>query len=114
MSFKLLKILLITSCFIFINTADYLEIPCGKKDPEKDTHCSKYGTDSGFLCCWIIEGNEAPKCRLMSHGRAKELGIKGEKNFTDTNIYYACGNSSTYLKDVAFAIIAAVLSCLLF
>ena len=70
-------------------------ISCGKK-PTDSTKCSKYGTDSGFLCCYIRKQNEEPYCRLIAQKKAESLGIKGELTINGT--YYECGNSSNYIN----------------
>ena len=100
-------ILLITS-FKFINNEeqktpieeeDYPNITCGKKNPKSPTDCTKYGTDSKMLCCWISKSksDKDGKCRLFSdeHARSK-FNISGEKEFIDE--YWSCGNISNYLN----------------
>ena len=70
-------------------------ITCGKK-PTDSTKCSKYGTDSGFLCCYIRIQNEEPYCRLIEKKKAESLGIKGELTINGT--YFECGNSDNYIN----------------
>ena len=110
--FTLLKAVAILS--IFVQLAD-CRIKCGKDNPSKESHCTKYGTDSGFLCCWIAdsESSKSGTCGLMSYGEAKDLGIKGTKTITNeadnTSQYYSCGNASSYLK---MTFISIALLCL--
>ena len=87
------KIFLIMILFLRrINS--FQNITCGKK-PTDSTRCSKYGTDSGFLCCYVKDNNKQPYCMLMSTKRAESMGIKGE--FIINGVYYECGNSSNFL-----------------
>ena len=76
---------------------DYPGIECGKKNPKKDKDCTKYGTDSDMLCCYVEKGDDAPFCTLLYNGRAEELGINGKAEF-DSGEYWSCGNKSIYLS----------------
>ena len=82
---------------------DYPDIKCGKKNPKKYEDCTKYGTDSGMLCCWISSGeyetNDA-ECVLLSHIMADKKGINGKKTFIqgDNKRFWACGNNVDYLN----------------
>ena len=81
MSFSVVKTLrVITLLSILLQLINCERLKCGKDNPSKESHCTKYGTDSGFLCCWISSSKESDsgKCGLMSYGEAKDLGIKGE------------------------------------
>ena len=67
MKFKTPIILLIIfSSFNIIKTqtkkppeknVDYPGIECGKKNPKKEKDCTKYGTDSDMLCCYVKNGD---------------------------------------------------------
>ena len=100
MTRKNLLIILLILLKIITNSSDSLDfknsnLSCGKK-PTDSTKCSKYGTDSGFLCCYIRVQNEEPYCRLITHKKAESLGIKGELTINGT--YFECGNSSNYIN----------------
>ena len=79
----------------------YDELECGKKDPTKPKDCTKYGTGSGMVCCWISDSNKKNgKCRLVPDQTARDQGISGTKEFDDaaTNIkYWDCGNKANYI-----------------
>lgn len=115
MSFSFFNTLkLITLLSILLQFTNCERLKCGKDNPSSEKHCTKYGTDSGFLCCWISSSKESDsgKCGLMSYGEAKDLGIKGEKTITNedgSSIYYSCGNSSSYLK---LTLLSIALVCL--
>lgn len=80
---------------------------CGTPSPQKEKDCTKYGTDSGFLCCWIKnEMKNTVNCTLISYSLAETIGIKGTLTDQLKGNYYSCGNSSSYL---AFAFILFVL-----
>ena len=94
---------------------DYPNIPCGKPNPKKEKDCTKYGTDSGMLCCWVTKSKnseEGKKCTLLSEKTAKEkFKMSGEKEFKDS--YWSCGNKSFYLRtDITFILILIVLTLL--
>ena len=76
---------------------DYPNIVCGKKNPKKDTDCTKYGTDSGMLCCYVTKSNEDPFCTLLSSKKADEISLKDVQVF-DNNERWSCGNKSFYIK----------------
>ena len=110
----IILIFLITLSFIFskyfesekeapINGTDYPDIQCGKKEPKKEKDCTKYGTDSGMLCCWVSDskGSTKGQCTLLSTHKADEKEIDGEtyfKNEKSINKYWDCGNKSIYLN----------------
>ena len=89
---------------------DYPDIECGKKNPKKEKDCTKYGTDSGMLCCIVSdkENYEGGKCTLFSLAYAESLKFdnKGRKAFsvseddgkTYSKKYWSCGNNSLYLN----------------
>ena len=94
---------------------DYPNISCGKPNPKKEKDCTKYGTDSGMLCCWVSrakDSEEGKKCTLLSQKTAEEkFKLEGEKTF-DTS-YWSCGNKSFYLRtDISFIVILIVLTLL--
>ena len=74
------------------------ELKCGKSSPNKEQDCTKYGTGSGMLCCWVAEekGKEG-SCYLIPETIADESGINGEKQF-ENKTYWSCGNKSTFLN----------------
>ena len=78
----------------FTNTG----LTCGKENPKKQTDCTKYGTDSGMLCCWVAqdENDEKGKCYLISLKKIERSGIDGCAQFSDS--YWSCGNFSSYIK----------------
>ena len=104
-----------------LNGTDYPNISCGKPKPKKEKDCTKYGTDSGMLCCWVSPSKSSSegKCTLLSSNTAKDtkFKIEGDKEFEETdsdgNKYWSCGNKSFYLRaDFFFVLILTVLSFL--
>ena len=103
---KVKKNLIILSIILFMNitnvnlqdrappqlNVDYPGIPCGKEHPKKEKDCTKYGTDSGMLCCYV---NKTRKCQLMNENTAVSFGIKPKNYFTDEESW-SCGNKSYY------------------
>ena len=103
---KVKKNLIILSIILFMNitnvnlqdrappqlNVDYPGIPCGKELPKKEKDCTKYGTDSGMLCCYV---NKTRKCELMNENTAVSFGIKPKNNFIGGE-YWDCGNKSYY------------------
>ena len=82
---------------------DYPNIKCGKKNPKTPTDCTKYGTDSGMLCCWVTSGEHETnnaECTLLSYKMADLKGISGEKIYIGdySKRYWNCGNNSVYLN----------------
>ena len=82
---------------------EYPNIKCGKKNPKKPKDCTKYGTDSGMLCCWVTSGEHEtknPECTLLSEEMARIKGIYGEKIYIGDydKRYWNCGNNSVYLN----------------
>ena len=75
---------------------DYPGISCGKKNPKKESDCTKYGTDSEMLCCYIEVGDKK-YCTLFYDEKAREIGISPENNFNDKS-RWNCGNRSFYLS----------------
>ena len=75
---------------------DYPGISCGKKNPKKESDCTKYGTDSEMLCCYIEVGDKK-YCTLFYDDKAREIGISPENNFNDKS-RWNCGNRSFYLS----------------
>ena len=78
----------------FTNTG----LTCGKEEPNKQTDCTKYGTDSGMYCCWVAkdEFDKKGKCYLISLKKIERSEIDGCAQFKDS--YWSCGNFSTYIK----------------
>ena len=92
---------------------DYPGIECGKKNPKKDTDCTKYGTDSGMLCCFVDfsngnNSNNTKICTLLYDEKAGEnkLKILGKKKFKGE--YWSCGNKSFYLTMNIFIILISI------
>ena len=92
---------------------DFPDITCGKKNPKEPKDCTKYGTDSGMLCCWISKDKDSTdgKCYLLSEKMADQKGIDGSKIFQNQNSdgykFWNCGNKSTYLDINIFVILIA-------
>ena len=88
------------------------ELICGKDKPKKETDCTKYGTGSGMLCCWIAtdENDKNGKCYLISESAANDAGIDGKKTFTTSQLYFSCGNKSFYLNYNIIMILFILLS----
>ena len=78
------------------------ELTCGKEIVDEEKDCTKYGTGSGMLCCWVAPSkDEKGDCYLIPQDLAESAGIDGEKYFEDTskeNKYFSCGNKSSYLN----------------
>ena len=94
---------------------DYPEISCGKPNPKKEKDCTKYGTDSGMLCCWVakVKTDTQGECTLLSQKTAEDntYNFKGSKVFDDK--YWSCGNKSFHLKaDIIFVLILIILTLL--
>ena len=92
----------------------YPNISCGKPNPKKEKECTKYGTDSGMLCCWRADNKDDTngKCTLFSQKTLEdEFKLKGPGQLG--RYYWSCGNKSFYLrKDIFFILILLVLSLL--
>ena len=78
------------------------ELTCGEENsPEDPEDCTKYGTGSGMVCCWISASkNSKGKCRLVPDNIARQAGISGTKTFTATSKvdkYWDCGNDASFL-----------------
>ena len=94
--------ILINICLLQEPPTVIKELPCGKEIVDEEKDCTKYGTGSGMLCCWIAKTKEAKgECYLIPQDLAEHAGIKGEKYFETTsseNKYFSCGNKSSYLN----------------
>ena len=93
------------------------KLECGKKNPGDDTaKCHKYGTDSGFKCCYIKPKEGDAICRLVSYGEVDEIGVSGKEGqkieFGDQSISLACGSS--YIKLISTSVIIALVSLIMF
>ena len=111
--------LAVTADTLPVNGTDYPNISCGKPKPKKEKDCTKYGTDSGMLCCWVSQSKDSSegKCTLLSLNTAEgKFKINGFKDFTDESgkkEYWSCGNKSFYLRtDFFFVVILIVLAFL--
>ena len=78
---------------------DYPGIKCGKDNPDEEKDCTKFGTDSGMLCCYVQFTNKTKICTLLNIVTAenKEFDIKGTKTFSDGQ-FWSCGNKSFNLS----------------
>ena len=93
----------------------YPDISCGKPNPKKEKDCTKYGTDSGMLCCWVAKEktDTQGECTLLSQKTAESepFKFKGSEEFADS--YWSCGNKSFHLKaDIIFVLILIILTLL--
>ena len=128
MAKSLLTALVFVLCAVVIFTQDAGEtnwkhfsdkLKCGKDSPGDDTaKCHKYGTDSGFKCCYIKkkEGGDAI-CRLVSYGEVDDIGVSGkdkqDKTFENgETLQLACGSS--YIKLISTSVIIALVSLIMF
>ena len=99
---------------------DYFKgkLNCGKENPGDDQlKCHKYGTDSGFKCCWIQKEGESQICKLVSYGEVAEIGVSGkgqqEKEFENgEKLKLSCGSS--YIKLISTSVIIALVSLIMF
>ena len=79
----------------------YDDLICGKETPKKPKDCTKYGTGSGMVCCWISDVSKTNGiCRLVPESTAEAAKIDGEYTFeaySDPNKrYWDCGNKANY------------------
>ena len=87
------------------------ELKCGEEKPEDEKDCTKYGTGSGMVCCYISTlDKKKAKCRLVPDNLARERNIKGSQTFpTYTEQqdaqYWDCGNNSNYIHQELFYIL---------
>lgn len=90
---------IITMSIIIMAESQFSEYrKCGKPSPVEEKDCTKYGTDSDFLCCYVKQPNGSNAvCALISYARANQIGIKGKYTAPDET-YYSCGNVSVFLK----------------
>ena len=79
----------------------YDALTCGEENsPEDPEDCTKYGTGSGMVCCWISDSkNSKGRCRLVPDSTAREHGISGTKTYTGYSgkNYWDCGNDASFL-----------------
>ena len=77
------------------------ELTCGEENSPKDPEdCTKYGTGSGLVCCWISDSkNSKGKCRLVPDTTAREHGISGTYTYTGQSgqNYWDCGNDASFI-----------------
>ena len=46
----------------------YDELKCGKEDsPKKEKDCTKYGTGSGMVCCWISDESKSKLIKSLEN-----------------------------------------------
>ncbi len=106
-SFQILIFLLSISIY----SAEVILCGKGKDKPKNEKQCTKYGTDSGFLCCHVTTIEQKTYCSLVSYKFAENYQIKGKKTLDDGTIY-SCGNSSTFIK-ISSVLVVILLSILL-
>ena len=80
----------------------YNDLLCGEENsPKKPKDCTKYGTGSGFVCCWISDSaSSGGKCRLVPDSVARDYGISGTKLFSNAKTgekYWDCGNDASQI-----------------
>lgn len=98
MANKLFVVIIAMSIIIMVRSQFREFFKCGAPNPEKESHCTKYGTDSDFLCCYVKATSlSTPVCALISYASAAKIGIKGTLTASD-GTYYSCGNVSFFLK----------------
>ena len=106
MSKLLNKLILLLALFNLSISADtppaiHDELTCGEENsPEDPEDCTKYGTGSGMVCCWISDSkNSKGRCRLVPDSTAREHGISGTKTYTNKpgKNYWDCGNDASFL-----------------
>ena len=110
MSFnKLLLLALLINIFLSENSGSspniVEELTCGKESPSEQKDCTKYGTGSGMLCCWVAEDKDSTngKCYLLPQTIAESdtYQINGEQEFATSSKgyrYWSCGNKSNFLN----------------
>ena len=84
------------------------DLKCGKsinnETPKKPKDCTKYGTGSDMLCCFVAdsENSDDGECYLLPYSLADETGIKDKKTFTTLKegekAFWSCGNKSYFLS----------------
>ena len=102
------KIIFLLLIYLYLAEEDHQTPPttiqdltCGKNRAKKEKDCTKYGTGSGMLCCWVAKAksDKSGKCYLLPESLANSKGIDGSKEFTTGEYkYWSCGNKSIYLK----------------
>ena len=82
----------------------YDELKCGEEDsPEDEEDCTKYGTGSDMVCCYIsTTDKKQARCRLVPNNIARDQNIRGKQTFTASSVdndkrYWDCGNSANYI-----------------
>ena len=97
-SFYLLSIVI--SAQFTTPVGNHPNLSCGKNHPKKDTDCIKYGTDSGFCCCYVINGDGSKECKLLSMLVAENIDklSDGESVKFGDDSTWECGNYSTYIN----------------
>jgi hypothetical protein len=88
------------------------QLKCGEEDnPKNEKDCTKYGTGSGMVCCFISsESKQNAKCRLVPNDLARERNIRGSYTFTKSSVnpnerYWDCGNNSNFIYIKLFHIL---------
>ena len=106
---KLYKQIIILTIIITIYAhSSYPTCGKGKTNPKNEGQCTVYGTDSGFLCCYVKDKDGSPKCQLMSYKLAEMMEIKGKKTI-ENGTYYSCGNSSSFIQITLFSLFLILL-----
>ena len=83
------------------------ELTCGKSidgSPKNEKDCTKYGTGSGMLCCFVGDdvSDKSGQCYLLPESLGSAIKTaKGAKKFTNLKegqkAYWSCGNKSYFL-----------------
>jgi len=115
---KKILILLLFFSFSFNRILFKEHLPCGKEKPVVEKDCSKYGTDSGFVCCYIKKLNSInnPICSLISYKEIDEIyHVHGKSNVMveeingETKEYiFSCGNNSKYIKNLSIFLLLLI------
>ena len=111
----LILISLLINIYLADDQNDESEIPpdfisdltCGKSidgSPKKETDCTKYGTGSGMLCCYVAdkEGGDGT-CYLLPESLGSYIKeSKGRRLFKNPKPgqkpFWSCGNKSYFLN----------------
>ena len=96
---------------------NYPDIACGKENPKKEKDCTKYGTDSGMLCCMVSQKPDYSegKCYLLSSHYGEEIlklkesnGRKKFSNKDNNDEYWSCGNKCQYYNINLFFFVISI------
>ena len=86
------------------------ELTCGKSidgSPKEETDCTKYGTGSGMLCCFVAEKSKKDggdgTCYLLPESLGTYIKKNGGSKLFENpkpgqKPYWSCGNKSYFLN----------------